>query len=41
MSHDQEDVESFNSGDFGQNVDFFDPIKEENDEVTTTDKGSG
>lgn len=41
MSADQEDIESFNSGDIGVNVDFFDPIKEENDEVATTDKGSG
>lgn len=41
MSADQEDIESFNSGDFGLKVDIFDPIKEENDEVATTDKGSG
>ena len=41
MSHDQDDNDSFASDQFGLNVDEFDPIKEENDEVTTTDKGSG
>ena len=41
MSADQEDIESFNSDAFGLNVDVFDPIQEENEEVATTDKGSG
>ena len=44
ISHDgtSSNDDSFQSGgDFGIKLDFFDPIKEETEDINTTDKGSG